>query len=53
MSQEKVNSRLIKSNIDLFTKIVKRPPITEKILSRPPFRFLFDLTTMVYFVNYN
>ncbi|KAF7494683.1 TRAF3-interacting protein 1 [Sarcoptes scabiei] len=48
MSQkiEKVNPRLIKSNIDLWSKIVKRPAITEKILSRPPFRFLFDLTTM-------
>ena len=47
MSQEKINQRLIKSNIDQLSKIVKRPAVTEKILSRPPFRFIFDLTTMV------
>ncbi|KAH7640132.1 hypothetical protein HUG17_10612 [Dermatophagoides farinae] len=47
MSQEKINQRLIKSNIDQLSKIVKRPAVTEKILSRPPFRFIFDLTTMI------
>ena len=48
MAPESVNPRLIKSNIDLLSKITKKPNmVTEKILSRPPFKFLHELTTLV------
>ena len=49
MAQETVNPRLVKSNIDLLTRITKKPNMaTEKLLARPPFKFLHDLTTLVW-----
>lgn len=44
---ETVNPRLLKSNIDLWSKILKRPMVTDKVLARPPFKFLHDLITLV------
>ena len=44
---ETVNPRLLKSNVDLYVKILKRPLVNEKILSRPPFKFIHDLVTIV------
>ncbi|XP_035702286.1 TRAF3-interacting protein 1 isoform X6 [Folsomia candida] len=37
----------IKQTQDLLGKYVKKPPLSEKNLSRPPFRFLHDVTTSV------
>ena len=28
-------------------KIIKKPPLTDKLLSRPPFRYLHDIITEV------
>lgn len=44
---ETVNPRLLKSNIDQWSKILKRPMVTDKVLARPPFKFLHDLVTLV------
>lgn len=47
MSDPAAQARLIKANVDLWTKILKKPMVNEKTLNRPPFRFLHDLITLV------
>lgn len=42
----------IKQTQDLLGKYVKKPPLSEKNLSRPPFRFLHDVTTSVSLPSY-
>ena len=32
---------------DTLGKIIKKPPLTDKLLSRPPFRYLHDIITEV------
>ena len=40
-------SGVIKRTQDELGKFVKKPPLTEKLLSKPPFRFLHDIITAV------
>ncbi|BHF73588.1 TRAF3-interacting protein 1 [Sparganum proliferum] len=40
-----VDPRIIKRTQDTLGKIIKKPPLTEKLLSRPPFRFIHDICT--------
>ena len=40
-------SALIKRTQDQLGKFVKKPPLTEKLLSKPPFRFLHDVITAI------
>ena len=48
MASEAVNPRLIKSNIDLLSRVTKKPNmITERQLARPPFKFLHELTVLI------
>ncbi|XP_054162335.1 TRAF3-interacting protein 1-like [Oppia nitens] len=42
MSSE-IDAKLVKQTQELLSKVVKKPVITEKLLRRPPFRFLHDL----------
>ena len=47
-----VDPKIIKASQDLLTKIVKKPAISEKLLKRPPFRFLHDLIISVSLSQY-
>lgn len=44
---EDVKSEIIKKTQDSLKKHIKKPPLTEKLLKKPPFRFLHDIVTNV------
>lgn len=42
-----IDPAVVKKTQDLLGKFVKRPPLTEKLLKKPPFRFLHDIVNVV------
>ena len=42
-----MNDKIVKKTQDSLGKIIKKPPMTEKLLNKPPFRFLHDVITSV------
>lgn len=44
-----LNPAVIKRTQDLLGKYVKKPSLTEKLLKKPPFRFLHDIFSVVSF----
>jgi len=42
-----MNDKILKKTQDTLGKLIKKPPMTEKLLNKPPFRFLHDVMTSV------
>ncbi|XP_037951567.1 TRAF3-interacting protein 1 [Teleopsis dalmanni] len=47
MAESNIDPTVIKLTQDTLGKYVKKPPLSEKLLKKPPFRFLFDIFTVV------
>ncbi|XP_034431077.1 TRAF3-interacting protein 1 isoform X1 [Hippoglossus hippoglossus] len=42
-----MNAAVVKKTQDTLGKVLKKPPLTEKLLSKPPFRYLHDIFSEV------
>lgn len=51
MGEAEVDPEIIRKTQESLGKIVKKPPLTEKLLRRPPFKFILDVVKVVSIVK--
>ncbi|PRD35502.1 UNVERIFIED_CONTAM: TRAF3-interacting protein 1 [Trichonephila clavipes] len=44
---DEIDPDIIKKTQEILGGVIKKPPLTEKSLKKPPFRFLFDIITNI------
>ena len=42
-----MDNSIMKKTQDTLGKVIKKPPLTDKLLGKPPFRFIHDIITEV------
>lgn len=42
-----MNATVVRRTQEALGKVIRRPPLTEKLLNKPPFRYLHDIITEV------
>jgi TRAF3-interacting protein 1 len=47
MTEGNVDSEIIKKTQETLGKFVKKPPLTEKLLKKPPYKFILDVVKAV------
>jgi TRAF3-interacting protein 1 len=47
MAESSLDSEVIKKTQESLGKFVKKPPLTEKLLKKPPFKFIHDVIKVV------
>lgn len=47
MTESTVKPEVIKKTQETLGKFVKKPPLSEKLLKKPPFKFLHDIINVV------
>lgn len=47
MTESSLDAETIKRTQDALGKYVKKPPLTEKLLKKPPFKFIHDVIKVV------
>lgn len=47
-----MNESVAKKTQETLGKVIKKPPLTEKLLSKPPFRYLHDIFSEVSYLKH-
>lgn len=47
MASSQVDQAVFQRTRDTLGKIIKKPPLTDKLLARPPFRYIHDVISEV------